>query len=195
MSPNSIMSSCWSYSVYRYFAISNVKIFKRLLLPQFSANFNCMVSWQQQNRLFSFYFHGNGKYGNWGESEDYKDCKFVQEITILADYRKPKHLGSIAPLLTSQLRKIRKYAKKKKNWLFKTNYGRLKLLLTQDHMGLEISKRCSCYSFIQSQANCMRTLLAMGEQLLLYLAIGHVLKMLCHFDILKWESVKKILKC
>ncbi len=57
------------------------------------------------------------------------------------------------------------------------HYGTLKVFLTQDHMGLEISKRYSSYTF--PDPNTMKTQVAMGEcRLFFFLAIGQVLKLL-----------------
>ncbi len=67
----------------------------------------------------------------------------------------------------------------------------MKLFSTQDHMGLEMSKRF-CYSFHLMSANFMRTFATMVEyRLSLFLAIGQVLKILWHFEILTWESMGK----
>ncbi len=57
----------------------------------------------------------------------------------------------------------------------------MKFLLTQDHMGLEIQNATPTV-FIRCQPNFMRTLATMVEyRLLLFLAIGQVLKILWHF--------------
>ncbi len=68
----------------------------------------------------------------------------------------------------------------------------LKVLLTQDHMGPEIQKRYSSYSFYPMSANSMRTLATMEEYRLLRLvAIDRVLKTLWYFEIFTWESMGK----
>ena len=69
-------------------------------------------------------------------------------------------------------------------------YDTLKFLLIQDHMGLEISKCYYSYSFHLMSAELMRTLATMVQyRLLLFLAIGHVLKILRHFKILTLGSM------
>ena len=62
--------------------------------------------------------------------------------------------------------------------------------MSLDHMGLEISKRHSSYSFhLWCQSNFMRTLATMVEyRLLPFLAIGQIW---WHFEILIWESMEK----
>ncbi len=64
-------------------------------------------------------------------------------------------------------------------------------------MGLEILKRFSSYSFhLNCQPNFMRTLATMVKyRLSLFLAIGQVLKILWHFQILTWELVGKPKMC
>ncbi len=47
--------------------------------------------------------------------------------------------------------------------------------------------------FTQCQSNFMSALATMGEyRLLVFLLIGQVLKILCHFEILRWESMRKL---
>ena len=60
-------------------------------------------------------------------------------------------------------------------------------------LGLEISKRYSSYSF---QSNFMTTLASMVEyRLLHFLAIGRVLQLLWHFEILTLQSMGKPQMC
>ena len=58
--------------------------------------------------------------------------------------------------------------------------------------GLEIQNATSPTVFIRCQPNFMGTLATMVEyRLLLFLAIGQVLKILWHFEIFTWESMGK----
>ncbi len=64
------------------------------------------------------------------------------------------------------------------------NYGILKFLFTQDYLGWKFHN-ASPTIFIQCQSNFMGTLAIMGEyRLLLFVAIGKVLKLLRHFKII-----------
>ncbi len=66
------------------------------------------------------------------------------------------------------------------------------LLLTQDHMVLEISK-CFVFHPISAKLLMAMALATMvGYRLRLFLAISQVLKMLWHFEILTWESMGKL---
>ncbi len=74
----------------------------------------------------------------------------------------------------------------------KKNYTTLKLLLTLDHMGLEISKSYSSYNFHSMSIKLQEDIgYHGGIQAVLFLQIVQVLKMLWHFKILRWESVVK----
>ncbi len=67
-------------------------------------------------------------------------------------------------------------------------YGTLKSLLTQDHMGLEISKRYSSTVFYPM--SFMGTLATVVEYRLLFF-LANVLKILWYFEVLTWESMEK----
>ncbi len=74
------------------------------------------------------------------------------------------------------------------------NLVALRNFLMQDNIRLEISKYYSSYSFQQCHSNFMRTLATIREyRLLLFLAIGHVLKILCRFEIIKCAISLKLL--
>ncbi len=68
----------------------------------------------------------------------------------------------------------------------------MKFLLTQDHMGLKISKYYSAYSFHPMPAKFYEDIgYHGGIHLLLFLTIGLVLNSLWHFEILTLESMGK----
>ena len=61
-------------------------------------------------------------------------------------------------------------------------------------MGLEISKRYTSYSFIQSEPNFMTNkavVITKCNKVINVLAICQKLKMLWHFEILTWKSMGK----
>ncbi len=62
----------------------------------------------------------------------------------------------------------------------------MKYLLTRDHMGLEISKRYSSYSFHGRQPN-FNVAHHGGMQGIIFLVSRPRLKKMLHFEILTWE--------
>ena len=72
----------------------------------------------------------------------------------------------------------------------------VKFLLTQDHMGMEISERYSPCSFHPMSIELHEAIGYSGgiQAIILFFAIGQVLKILWHLEILTWEPMGKYSK-